>query len=246
MPPSARPIFPTCRPSTAIPDDSGTIEDAFNNLLTALQGLSTSPDSQSARIGVVNAAQSMAQQLNATTAGIQSLRANAETGINESVNTANTALKQIAAINNQLQASGQTDAATAALLDQRDQYIDQVSRADGRSRRHQRPEPGDAVHQFRRAAGRNRGCDVVVQSAGNDDAEHALQYRSDQEQCRHHLDQFPARRQLRPGVDQVDPLRQDRRLSRDARQHTGAGAGPDRPVRRDAWRARCRTRPPAV
>jgi flagellar hook-associated protein 1 FlgK len=109
------------------PGDSGTIENTFNNLLTALQGLSTSPDSQSARIGVVNAAQSMAQQLNATTAGIQSLRANAETGINESVIAANTALKQIAAINNQLQGSGQTDAATAALLDQRDQYIDQVS-----------------------------------------------------------------------------------------------------------------------
>jgi flagellar hook-associated protein 1 FlgK len=109
------------------PDESGTIEFAFNNLLTALQGLSTSPDSQSARIGVVNAAQSMAQQLNATSAGIQSLRANAETGINESIVTANFALKQIAAINNQLQASGQTDAATAALLDQRDQFIDQVS-----------------------------------------------------------------------------------------------------------------------
>ena len=109
------------------PDQSGTIENAFNNLLTALQGLSTSPDSQSARIGVVNAAQSMAQQLNATTAGIQSLRANAETSINESVIAANTALKQIAAINNQLQAGGGTDAATAALLDQRDQYIDQVS-----------------------------------------------------------------------------------------------------------------------
>src|SRR4051812_23459471 len=109
------------------PDESGTIENAFNNLMTALQGLSTSPDSQSARIGVVNAAQSMAQQLNATSAGIQSLRANAETGINESIVSANFALKQIAAINNQLQASGQTDAATAALLDQRDQYIDQVS-----------------------------------------------------------------------------------------------------------------------
>ena len=38
------------------PGDSGTIEYAFNNLLTAVQGLSTSPDSQAARIGVVNAA----------------------------------------------------------------------------------------------------------------------------------------------------------------------------------------------
>lgn len=109
------------------PAQSGTIEDAFNTFLTALQGLSTSPDSQSARIGAVNAAASLAQELNSTTAGIQSLRANAESGINESVITANNALKQIAAINNQLQASGKTDASTAALLDQRDQYIDQLS-----------------------------------------------------------------------------------------------------------------------
>jgi len=109
------------------PDDSGTIENAFNNLLTAFQGLSTSPDSQSARIGAVNAAQAMAQQLNATTQGIQNLRANAETGINDSVITANNAMAQIAAINNQLQNNGQTDAATASLLDQRDQYITQLS-----------------------------------------------------------------------------------------------------------------------
>lgn len=109
------------------PAESGTIESSFNAFLTALQGLSTSPDSQSARIGAVNAAASLAQELNSTTQGIQSLRANAETGINESVIVANNALKQIAAINTQLQASGKTDGATAALLDQRDQYIDQLS-----------------------------------------------------------------------------------------------------------------------
>ncbi len=109
------------------PDDTGTIESTFNNFLTAIQGLSTSPDSQSARIGAVNAAQTLAQQLNATTQGIQSLRANAEAGINDSVTIANNAMAQIAAINNQLQNNGQTDASTASLLDQRDQYIDQLS-----------------------------------------------------------------------------------------------------------------------
>ena len=109
------------------PDDTGTIEAAFNQLLTAVQGLSTSPDSPSARIGVVNAAQSLTQQLNATTQGIQNLRANAETGISDSVNTANNAMAQIAFINNQLQSSGKTDASTSALLDQRDQYINQLS-----------------------------------------------------------------------------------------------------------------------
>jgi flagellar hook-associated protein 1 len=109
------------------PGDAGTIEYAFNNLLTSVQALSTSPDSQAARIGVVNAAAAMAQQLNATTQGIQNLRANAETGINESINVANNAMAQIAKINIQLQGNGKTDAATAALLDQRDQYIDQLS-----------------------------------------------------------------------------------------------------------------------
>src|SRR5438445_3730243 len=109
------------------PDESGTIEAAFNNLQTAFQGLSTSPDSQSARIGAVSAAQAMAQQLNATTQGIQTLRATAETGINDSVITANNAMAQIAAINIKLQDNGQTDASTASLLDQRDVYIDQLS-----------------------------------------------------------------------------------------------------------------------
>ncbi len=109
------------------PAETGTIEDSFNKLLTAFQGLSTSPDSQSARIGAVAAAQTMAQTLNATTQGIQNLRANAEMGINDSVTTANNAMAQIAFINNQLQSNGKTDAATASLLDQRDQYITQLS-----------------------------------------------------------------------------------------------------------------------
>lgn len=109
------------------PAETGTIEDSFNKLLTAFQGLSTSPDSQSARISAVAAAQTMAQTLNAATQGIQALRANAEMGINDSIVTANNAMAQIAFINNQLQSNGKTDAATASLLDQRDQYITQLS-----------------------------------------------------------------------------------------------------------------------
>jgi flagellar hook-associated protein 1 FlgK len=109
------------------PDSTGTLESALNALTTAVQALSTSPDSQSARIGVVNAAQTLAQQLNATSQGIQSLRGSAETGLSNAVSTANNAMAQIATINNQLSGGGQTDASTAALLDQRDQYITQLS-----------------------------------------------------------------------------------------------------------------------
>jgi flagellar hook-associated protein 1 FlgK len=109
------------------PDSSATLEASFNALTTALQALSTSPDSQSARIGVMNAAQSMAQQLNTTSQGIQGLRNSAELGLSNSVSVANNALTQIAKINRQLQNSTGQDASTAALLDQRDQYITELS-----------------------------------------------------------------------------------------------------------------------
>jgi flagellar hook-associated protein 1 FlgK len=113
------------------PDSTGTLESNFNKLTSAVQALSTSPDSQSARIGVINAAQALTAQLNSMSNGIQTLRGAAETGLNDSVNTANTLMKQIANINNKLQSNPlggtSTDAATASLLDQRDQYINQLS-----------------------------------------------------------------------------------------------------------------------
>ncbi len=109
------------------PGGTGTLETAFNSLVTAVQGLSTSSDSQSARIGVLNAAQSLTQQLNSMSAGIQSLRSQAESGLNSAVNTANTAMQQIVNLNTQLQSGNTTDAAAAALKDQRDQYVDQLS-----------------------------------------------------------------------------------------------------------------------
>jgi len=109
------------------PGGTGTLETAFNNLVTAVQGLSTSSDSQSARIGVLNAAQSLTQQLNSMSGGIQSLRSQAESGLNSAVNTANTAMQQIVNLNAQLQSGNTTDAAAAALKDQRDQYVDQLS-----------------------------------------------------------------------------------------------------------------------
>jgi flagellar hook-associated protein 1 FlgK len=113
------------------PGSVGTLENAFNALTTAVQALSTSADSQSARIGVVNAASALTQQLNLMTQGIQTLRGNAETGIKDSVTSANNLLKQIASINNQLRTNPlggtSTDSSTAALLDQRDQYVTQLS-----------------------------------------------------------------------------------------------------------------------
>src|ERR1700736_5399568 len=57
------------------PGSDGSLETALSNFTTALQSLSTSSGSAS-QISAVTAAQSLAQQLNATTQGIQTLRSN--------------------------------------------------------------------------------------------------------------------------------------------------------------------------
>jgi flagellar hook-associated protein 1 FlgK len=109
------------------PGDAGTLESAYSNFTTGLQSLSTTSGSASSQITAVNAAQSLAQQLNATTQGIQTLRTNAEQDLNISVGQANAAMAQIAKINTQLQGASATDPTSVTLMDQRDLAIDQLS-----------------------------------------------------------------------------------------------------------------------
>ena len=109
------------------PGNAGTLETAFSNFTTALQSLSTTSGSSSAQITAVTAAQSLAQQLNATTRGIQTLRSNAEQDINISVGQANAAMTQIAQINTQLQGMSSTEPTAATLMDQRDSAINKLS-----------------------------------------------------------------------------------------------------------------------
>jgi flagellar hook-associated protein 1 FlgK len=109
------------------PGNAGTLETAYSAFTTALQSLQTSSGSSSAQITAATAAQNLAQQLNATTQGIQALRSNAEQDINISVGQANAAMNQIAQINTQLQGLKSTDPTAATLMDQRDKAIDQLS-----------------------------------------------------------------------------------------------------------------------
>jgi flagellar hook-associated protein 1 FlgK len=109
------------------PGSDTSLEGVYNSFTTALQVLSTSPDDPGARTSVINSAQLLAQQLNQLSSSIQSQRANAELAISDAVNKANEAMTQIAALNQQIAASTPGDAATAALLDNRDAYIDQLS-----------------------------------------------------------------------------------------------------------------------
>ncbi|WP_159008671.1 flagellar hook-associated protein FlgK [Bradyrhizobium sp. S69] len=109
------------------PGGAGTLETSYSNFTTALQALSTSQGSTSAQTTALAAAQSLAQSLNQTSQGIQSLRSNVEQDISSSVTEANTDIKQIASINQQLQGLSATDPAAATLMDQRDNAINDLS-----------------------------------------------------------------------------------------------------------------------
>jgi len=61
-----------------------------------------------AQSSLLSAAQSLAQQLNATTQGIQTLRSNIEQDIGVSVGQANVAINQIAQLNSRLQSMNAT------------------------------------------------------------------------------------------------------------------------------------------
>lgn len=109
------------------PTSSSSIETLFGNFTNALQALTTNPTDYSARAGVLSSAQVLTQQLNGLTNDIQGLRTDADLGIADAVRTANQALQAIAQLNGQLSTPQANDSATAQLLDQRDNYIDQLS-----------------------------------------------------------------------------------------------------------------------
>src|SRR5262249_9399167 len=74
-----------------------------------------------------NSAQLLAEQLNSMSNNIQGMRSAAEQGIAADVQAANTALQQIAQINQQISTAVPNDPTTATLLDQRDQAIDKLA-----------------------------------------------------------------------------------------------------------------------
>jgi flagellar hook-associated protein 1 FlgK len=109
------------------PGSDTSIDATFNNFTSALQALTASPEDFSAQSAVLGSAQLLAQQLNSMSASVQGLRTDAENGIASAVTTANTAMQQIANINQQLAVGGADDSTKANLLDQRDNYISQLA-----------------------------------------------------------------------------------------------------------------------
>ena len=110
------------------PGSDAALETVYNNFTSSLQALSSSPDDVAARSSVISNAQLLTQQLNSMTTSIQGLRENAELGISDAVSQVNDALTHIAQLNTQLEATTTTDASAASMMDQRDSYIDKLSK----------------------------------------------------------------------------------------------------------------------
>ena len=109
------------------PGSATGVDTLFNNFTTAMHSLAASPNSFAAQSTAVNSAQLLTRQLNAMSNGIQTMRGAAEQGIAADVQSANSALQQIATINGQVATSNAADPTAAALMDQRDKLIDQLS-----------------------------------------------------------------------------------------------------------------------
>jgi flagellar hook-associated protein 1 FlgK len=110
------------------PGGEGTLETALNNFTTALQSMSNNPGNFSAQGVALSSAQSLAQQLNSTTQGIQSLRSNVAQDIGNSAAQANVDMTQIAQLNTKLAGMSSTDPQAATLMDQRDNAINDLSK----------------------------------------------------------------------------------------------------------------------
>ena len=110
------------------PGSDTSLDSVFNSFTSAIQALSTSPNSNAAQNQALSAAQTLAQQLNTATDQVQTLRTQADQGIATDVQQVNDDLAQIANINKQLVSGAPDDSTKATLEDQRDQYISQLSK----------------------------------------------------------------------------------------------------------------------
>ena len=109
------------------PGEPTAIDTTFNNVIASLEALSTSPEDFNAQIQAVNDFQVFTSQLNSLTDTIQSLRQEADLGLQQSISQANDALAGLEDVNRRILTNGSSAQNTAFLQDERDQYIDQLS-----------------------------------------------------------------------------------------------------------------------
>jgi flagellar hook-associated protein 1 FlgK len=110
-----------------MPGTAGSLDSAFAGFQSALDALATSPDSYSARAGVVSQAQAMAGTLNNLSGEIQTLRLETEGKIASSVSDLNQMLASLEKLNLSLGDSSIDLNSRSSLLDQRDRLVSEVA-----------------------------------------------------------------------------------------------------------------------
>jgi flagellar hook-associated protein 1 FlgK len=106
---------------------ANSLSDTVNKFSGALQTLATTPEDPVAQQNAVDAGQAVTQQLNGMSAGIQSLRSNADTAIGAAVTKANQEINDIANYNTEIAHARADNDSTATLEDQRDQALQQLA-----------------------------------------------------------------------------------------------------------------------
>jgi flagellar hook-associated protein 1 FlgK len=109
------------------PGGNDALDTLYNNFTASLNSLAASPNSAAAQGNVLNQAQVLTQHLNQVSSDVQQLRSQAESGISAGVTRANQLLQDIAQVSTKITGSSGADAASAALLDQRDKDITELS-----------------------------------------------------------------------------------------------------------------------
>ena len=109
------------------PDEEVSFAASVNRLGTSLAALADTPESATARLSVLNAADNVARDLNRMSETVQQMRQEAEDGIADSVAEINEALTGIEELNGEIAVRARTGKSTADLEDQRDKLVDQIA-----------------------------------------------------------------------------------------------------------------------
>jgi flagellar hook-associated protein 1 len=109
-------------------EPSNGVNTAFTDLQTAISQLASNPSGTSERQGVITASQAFVTALNRVGGAIQTAQATVIQQATTVVDQANTLIDKIAALNAQIRASKAVGDNPNTYQDQRDQYVDQLSK----------------------------------------------------------------------------------------------------------------------
>ena len=108
--------------------DTQGLSSQLNNLFNAFQSVATSPTDPSARLSLVNAAQSLASGFNQASQSLSTLNGMLNNSVSNDVTSANQLLSDIASLNNQIAKATASGGNANDLVDSREQDLENLSK----------------------------------------------------------------------------------------------------------------------